>query len=165
MLAVIFIILVLCIACFAYRHDGLGTAIFCSISISMLLFGITLLFVLATPSVEVSRQNVEFPIHSLKLNNNISGNFVLGSGQISTNTRYWYYVEDAQGFYKLAHNHYNSTRLKECENTDGFKPHGFYQVMTYKPNHWVSLWGSWRDETSLDLFVPKGTVIEQYNGN
>lgn len=168
MILVIFILIVIGLMWLAYNKEvfyGIDDVIFAGFFSSLVLASIFDFMCLTTNKVEIDRQDVTYEIYSLKLNDNTSGSFVLGSGYISTDPEYICYYKDDAGFYKLGRYSTNYTRLMECDKSDGFHPHARYQIVTSRLPYWLSPIGSAEWQTSTDLYVPKGTIIEEYKGN
>lgn len=112
-------------------------------------------------SEEYDRIDHRAQIFSLKMNDRVSGQFVLGSGSIDSKSVYSFYVKDSDGFYKLMSQPANATRIKEVSD----EPQLFYQTIYYRIPGWLCPWGRSQSETNYDLFVPKGTIIEQFSAN
>jgi hypothetical protein len=53
----------------------------------------------------------------------------------------------------------------EKEKSDTFHPYSRFQTINSRLPFWYSPIGSFTSETMLDLYVPKGTIIESYTGN
>ncbi len=153
-------------AFFSVLDEGVGSAFgfslftgfFCGIFSALILSVATL----SSPIVESGRDNFEKPIFSLKNDSGISGNFFLGSGSFNSTKGYTYYTKDDRGGLFLESVPMNS-RIFE-----GFEPTVKWQTIHNKYPWW--LYPSWcnkaRTTTSItDLYVPTGTVIQEFKVN
>lgn len=98
-------------------------------------------------------------IHSLKNSNDVSGSFVLGSGNIEQVEYYYYYFKDINGYFKRGKKEVNRTVIEERANTT---PH--IEKKYTKSVSRTGVINSYSD-SSLDeykIVVPIGTVINKF---
>jgi hypothetical protein len=98
-------------------------------------------------------------IHSLKNSNDVSGSFVLGSGNIEQVEYYYYYYKDINGYFKRGKKKVNNTVIEERENTT---PRIERKYTQYKSR--TGIVESYSDGSTEEykIVVPKGTVISKF---
>jgi hypothetical protein len=113
---------------------------------------------------ETHRTDHTYNIYSIKRENVVDGSFFLGSGSIDTSRDYIFYYKDTDDFFRLGSVPTRKSRIKECEVTDGFIPYARYQTIYYNTAFWYSfgLGCSHQKNTMTDLYVPVGTIIQEF---
>lgn len=98
-------------------------------------------------------------IHSLKNSNDVSGSFVLGSGNIEQVEYYYYYFKDVNGYFKRGKKEVNKTVIEEEENAT---PH--IERKHVKNMSRTGFIESYVDNSleEYKIVVPTGTVINKF---
>ena len=87
-------------------------------------------------------------IYSLNLQNESSGHFILGCGNVDTDSYYYFYIKSVYDTYKLEKLHSNNVLIKESNETPKI----------------VQVKEASSDKVFAIIYVPVGTVVESnYN--
>lgn len=137
-----------------YEGHGFGMLFMSLMALAIVLAGIT-----PNCKIETGRTNYEIPIYSLRVNGTVSGSFFLGSGYIGSSNKYYFYTKGNDGRFLLESSWTNNTYLIETDKA----PKRTQQKIHYKSPEWLCPFDLAEDEwTSVDLYVPKDTVIKDF---
>lgn len=107
-------------------------------------------------------------IYSLDGNSVVSGVFAIGTGQVSNDFVYIFYVDNGDGSYKMKYVNAKYCSIIESDTeTPNIK---FYERVPVNTNWWTG-WGNaavklkHKDIYPMIITVPVGTVKHSYNGN
>ena len=114
--------------------------------------------------LETSMQEVgNVEIYSLNNDTQISGHFVFGSGTISEEMYYYYYVKGDYG-YKIEKLEAKNVEIIEREDEELIANIITYKKMLIKENNWVAFGKEIFEQTyKIVMYVPKGSVKITYN--
>jgi hypothetical protein len=161
MIILIVILAILSLVIYAVKTEGWDCfigALFMGTLFSTFIWGPALIISAEYP-VEVSREDRQYQIYSIRNNDNISGSFFLGSGRINEVEHYYMFAKNERGGFIRSKIQVNNAALYEDSNS----PYVFYQKVTYRFNKWVCLIPfTWEENTSYDIHVPANTIIEKY---
>ena len=108
------------------------------------------------PSSEIVYEETATPIVALEDNMTTNGTFFLGTGAVKDDIRYYYMIETERG-YKLqdvaaskAYIKYDTEPRIVVENGCGFK-------------HWYNNIWAFPTHTRVTIYVPEGTILNNYN--
>lgn len=100
-----------------------------------------------------------YNIVSLKDNNNVSGNFLLGSGSINGEMKYTFYYED-NGFYKMKQIDVNNTSIKYSND---IKVERYREEATESFINYFAI-DDLYSESNMDyiIYIPEGSIKNNY---
>jgi hypothetical protein len=136
-----------------YKTNKAKFAVICSAIFAGVFMLCYVLYLIVTmpPLPIVCRVTAEIPIKSLNLGSQVHGSFVLGFGSIDNKEYYYLYQQDGEGwiYRKL---YADTWRLVEQDSLPELKTSECLQ-------------GSSIVNRTLDILVPKGTIMQQYNAD
>ena len=126
----------------------------------------SLMFSLFLPFIEIgghtnetNRDSQEMEIFSIKNVDSVSGRFFLGSGYIGGSEFYYTFIKDSRGGYNRWSVNSNFATLFMSD----VKPKVSWQVVHRAWPKWFCPWSpDFTQNTSYDIIVPVGTIIEKY---
>jgi hypothetical protein len=132
-----------------------------------LLFFETIIFLFCNVIVDLGgykketyRESQEMEIFSIKNVDTVSGCFFLGSGYIGGSEFYYTFIKDSRGGYNRWSVNSNYATLFMSD----IKPKVSWQVVHYGWPKWFCPWSpDITKNTSFDIIVPVGTIIEKYD--
>ena len=143
---------------------GVGFGIVASfgiIVIESLVFSLFLPFVeLGGYTKETHRDSQEMEIFSIKNVDSVSGSFFLGSGYIGGSEFYYTFIKDSRGGYNRwsVNSNYATLFMSDA------KPKVSWQVVHSAWPKWFCPWSpDFTQNTTYDIIVPVGTIIEKYD--
>lgn len=152
------------ISCIAITEKGIGRlGLFCAGLFAMLVPLTMILMVCSLFPKEVNRVDYKRELFSLKMESSLSGSFFVGTGSFDGVQKYYYYLEDKDGFFSLQSSPTYNVRIKEQDGT----PYIFYQVVEQRPSSLLvpSFVPSFFKKTSIDMFIPQGSIITKFDPN
>lgn len=142
-------------------NDGISAALTYLIFMGLLGTVFSMLFLKINESVggvELRRDDVKIPIYSIRNQGEANGRFILGSGFISSSEYYVAFVDNRGGLIRAKYPSYSTTVFQDSD-----EPYVMYQTVTYRASYWVAPFITyWKKDTSMDLHVPKDTIIEKF---
>lgn len=110
---------------------------------------------------ETHRDSQEMEIFSIRNVDSVSGSFFfLGSGYIGGSEFYYTFIKDSRGGYNRWSVNSNYATLFMSD----VKPKVYWQVVHYSWPKWFCPWSpDITKNTSYDIIVPVGTIIEKYD--
>ncbi|MDR2207164.1 MAG: hypothetical protein LBE36_13530 [Flavobacteriaceae bacterium] len=150
---------------FKVKKFSLGIVVTTFFTSVIITFVITLFFVIIAISIPNDRHNlVEYRytnIYSLSSHTQISGNFILGSGQIDSETYYYYFKKSGDGYIL------DKTPTNEIVIIENNRQHPALRVAKYeRTNKFMLFFFGKHQYSNIDaIIIPEGSLIQQYNPN
>lgn len=149
------------------NSESFGSRLAAGFFVSLIvgLFGCLMfpcIFENCSKKTEVRRENLNWPIYSLKENNEIRGNFFLGSGGINSTEYYYTFTKNERdGFSRWQINENNAIIYQDVK--PGGQPYVSRQKIISKYSKIGFPWDKFEESfTSFDIHVPADTIIEKY---
>lgn len=143
------------------RHEVEIDDIFLTISMMVILFGfIGTMVSIMLPHKYYTYKDSEIEIMSLNDVHEISGNFVLGSGNIDGNFYYYFYYKTDDNFIKLDKINSKDTKIRYVSSNPSIEIYKWKSAKNFKNMFSFSFPSSIDDRYILN--IPENTIVKDY---